>query len=78
LARRGRPRSARAASAVIVHTKLRLYQGEDDDLIEFFSAIPLGLRASMIKRALRSGIVDDSDHEPVDETWFDDLAALVE
>ena len=55
MSRRGRPRSERAASAQIVHVKLRLYPSEDDDLIEFFSSIPLGLRAAMVKQALRSG-----------------------
>lgn len=56
MAKRGRPRSARAASARTVFIKLHLYPGEDDDLIAFFEGIPHGLRAAMVKRALRSGM----------------------
>ena len=56
MARTGRPRSSRAASAQIVRIKLRLYPGEDDDLIAFFAGIPRGLRAAMVKQALRSGM----------------------
>ena len=55
MARRGRPRSARAASAQIVRLKLRLYPGEDDDLIAYFESIPSGLRSLTVKRALRDG-----------------------
>ena len=57
MARRGRPRSERASSAHIVYVKLRLYPGEDDDLRDFFDSTPMGLRASMVKEALRSGRV---------------------
>lgn len=55
MARTGRPRSARAASARIVRIKLRLYPGEDDDLIAFFATIPDRLRATCVKAALRTG-----------------------
>ena len=55
MAKRGRPRSPRAASAKIVWIILRLYPGEDDDLIPFFDSVPRGLRAVMVKQALRSG-----------------------
>jgi hypothetical protein len=55
MVRTGRPRSARAASARIVRIKLRLYPGEDDDLIAFFGAIPDRLRAASVKAALRNG-----------------------
>ena len=55
MARTGRPRSARAASARIVRIKLRLYPGEDDDLIAFFAAIPDRLRATCVKATLRTG-----------------------
>ena len=55
MARRGRPKSARAASAQIVRLKLRLYPGEDDDLIAYFERIPSGLRSLTVKRALRDG-----------------------
>ena len=52
---RGRPKSARAASAQVIRIKLRLYSGEDDDLIAFFAAIPDRLRAACVKAALRTG-----------------------
>jgi len=55
MAKRGRPRSARAASAHIVRLKLRLYPGEDDDLIAYFEHIPSGLRSLTVKCALRDG-----------------------
>ena len=61
MAARGRPRSARAASARIVRIKLRLYPGEDEDLIAFFTAVPHRLRAAMVKRALRSGVLTESE-----------------
>jgi len=56
MAKRGRPPSPRAASARIMHIKLRLYPGEDDDLIAFFDEIIPRLRAAMVKRALREGM----------------------
>ena len=40
---------------MILRVKLRLYPGEDDDLIVFFDSIPHRLRATMVKQALRSG-----------------------
>ena len=68
MARRGRPRSERASSAHIVYVKLRLYAGEDDDLKHFFGSIPMGLRASMVKEALRSGrVVADQGGLSTDE-----------
>ena len=77
MARRGRPRSPRAAAALVIDTKLRLYPGEDDDLIAFFAAIPSGLRAAMIKRALRSGIELGDEQEQTSGDWLADLAAFV-
>ncbi len=78
MARRGRPRSDRAASAQIVRLKLRLYPGEDDDLLDFFEAIPSGLRAACVKRALRGGarVSDSSPSQPEDDL-MDALGALL-
>ena len=56
MAGRGRPPSPRAALARIVCMKLRLYPGEDDDLIAFFDAMPDRVRAAMVKRGLCSGV----------------------
>ena len=75
---RGRPPSTRAASARRVHLKLRLYPGEDDDLIAFFESIPSGLRAVKVKGALRSGMETTTlEASPLDETLLDALDALV-
>ena len=40
---------------------MRLYPGEDDDLISIFSSIPRQLRAVMVKQALRSGVQSSCD-----------------
>ena len=60
MGKRGRPRSSRAAEARVVYVKMRLYPGEDDDLIAFVQSIPKGLLAASIKRALRDGVRDDA------------------
>jgi hypothetical protein len=39
----------------VVNIKLRLYPGDDDDLIVFFGSIIPRLRAACVKAALRSG-----------------------
>lgn len=60
---RGRPRKPRHLLRVFRFT-LRLWVGEDDDLIGFLEDIPLGRRAAALKIALRGGtlggfLVDD-------------------
>ena len=75
--RRGRPRSARAAAAVVVPLKLRLYPGEDDDLIAFFEGLPAGLRAAGVKSALRSGQLDSGAVGPAEDELVDALDALM-
>jgi hypothetical protein len=40
---------------VIVRVELRLRPGEDEDLIAFFAPVPVNLRSSAVKQALRSG-----------------------
>jgi len=76
MARRGRPPSQRAASAQVVHIKLRLYPGDDDDLIVFFATVVPGLRAAMVKQALRSGMSMTYRADGRDEL-FDVLDSLV-
>jgi len=78
MARRGRPPSPQAASAKVVHIKLRLYPGEDDDLIAFFDAIIPRLRAAIVKQALRSGVSEtwNNDHQGHDDV-LDTLDAFV-
>jgi hypothetical protein len=76
VARRGRPPSPRAA--VDVQIKLRLYQGEDDDLIAFFSSIPDGLRAVSVKGALRDGArVEEDASSSDDDELLDALDGFV-
>ena len=77
MVRRGRPPSPRAASARIVHIKIRLYPGEDDDLIPFFDGIPPGLRAAMVKEALRSGAQGRSETVCKADDALDLLDSLV-
>ena len=50
----GRPRKPRHLLRVFRFT-LRLWVGEDDDLIGFLEGIPSGRRAAALKTALRSG-----------------------
>ncbi|MHB1356740.1 MAG: hypothetical protein ACYCZF_12290 [Anaerolineae bacterium] len=74
----GRPPSLRAASARVIHIKLRLYPGEDDDLIAFFDSIIPRLRAVRVKQALRSGINDSQYRDYCeDEKILDALDILV-
>ena len=56
---RGRP-PARVRPTV-VRVALYLRPGEDDDLIAFFAPLPIGLRSSAIKQALRSGRLTSSN-----------------
>ena len=79
MARRGRPPSPRAAAARVVHIKLRLYPGEDDDLSDFFSAIAPRLRATLVKQALRHGAqaVSPGDGQAEDGRLLQALDAFV-
>jgi len=52
--RRGRPRKL-PENRVVVRLTLHLWNGEDDDLIDFFKQIPTRRRAAYVKTALRSG-----------------------
>lgn len=74
MACRGHSRSQRAASAQVVRIKMRLYPGEDDDLIAFVASIPHRLRAAMVKRALRLGIPEPTAPPTADDDEL--LAAL--
>lgn len=73
VARRGRPPSERARQALKVYVKLRLYPGDDDDLITFVQGVPKGLLASSVKRALRDGI-----HLPLDGGSDEELLATLD
>ena len=56
--KRGRPKLT--GNQVRLVTTLTLREGKDDDLIEWFSDIPTGQRASEIERALRKSICEKS------------------
>jgi len=76
---RGCPRSSRATTATIVRVKLRLYPGEDDDLIVFFDSIPYRLRATMVKQALRSGTQTSNEElTDDDDQLFEALDSLID
>jgi len=55
---RGRPKYPKPVISIWVH--LRLHPDEDDDLLNFFSQIPMRQRASAIKIALRIGGIPSS------------------
>ena len=70
----GRPR--KTGNLSIFRIKLRLWEGEDDDLIAFLQAIPAGRRSAAVKTAMRLGNISaiTEDYLP-DE---DDLALLAD
>ena len=70
------PRPRLTTPPAVVQVKLRLYPGRDDDLIEFFSGIPVGLRSTMVKQALREGVRRPEASAEEDE-WSDALSAFV-
>lgn len=49
----GRPRETRKVFHLHIH--LRLYSGEDDDLLQFFAQVPKRQLAKFLKFALRAG-----------------------
>ena len=73
--KRGRPRLSQKAK--IVQIKLRLYEGIDDDLTAFFTAIPFGLRTVLVKQALRSGIANSLPVAEKTDELIDALDSLV-
>jgi len=74
---RGRPRLPE--QAVVLNLKLRLRPGVDDDLIVFFTQVPLRHRAGAAKAAMRSGDLATavSADLPADETVADALGELL-
>jgi hypothetical protein len=75
----GRPPLKPSEQPIIVQTKLRLYPGADDDLIEFFQDIPSGYRADAVKAALRSGNIGAVEIEdlPADDVLAGALEELL-
>ena len=75
----GRPTLAEQdIERVQIRVSLTLYQGEDDDLINWFDSIPHRKKAERVKTALRAGgmtIVDDDDsrEEFISDDFLDEL-----
>lgn len=69
-------RSRKTGQLHIYRLTLRLWKGEDDDLIAFLESVPIGKRVIAVKTALRSGklIAIETDDLPNE----DDLAALAD
>ncbi len=78
MSKRGRPRSQRTAEAYVVRLNLRLYLGEDDDLIAYFQSTPTGLRTARAKAALREGMVEQAQPRGNCDEILDALDAFVE
>jgi hypothetical protein len=73
---RGRPPSS--VKPIVVRVALYLRPGDDDDLIQFFSPLPLRLRSSALKQALRSGQLPTTlDEVPSDDEVEDALDNLI-
>ncbi len=73
---RGRPPSR--VKPIVVRVALYLRPGEDDDLIKFFAPLPLRLRSSALKQALRSGQLPTTlDEVPSDDEVEDALDNLI-
>lgn len=71
----GRPTLAQLnIERVRIKVCLTLYQGEDDDLIDWFDSIPHRKRASNVKIALRQGgMTEVEHHDESPEFIADDL-----
>ena len=66
---RGRPSLAELdITRVLIRVSITLYEGDDDDLIDWFDSIPDGKRASYIKTALRQGGAS-AENQPEELRW---------
>ena len=73
---RGRPPAS--VQPIVVRVALYLRPGEDDDLIAFFAPIPIRLRTSAVKQALRAGSLPTALNEvPSDAEVEDALDNLI-
>ena len=72
---RGRPSLTELnIKRVVIQATITLYEGADDDLIDWFDSIPTGKRASYIKTALRQGGASaENEEEEFEEFISDDL-----
>jgi len=74
MSKRGRPKATTENWECQIHLRLRV--GEDDDLIQFLSAIPDRRRALALKAALRTGGMRTADF--ADDSLDDELAAAAD
>lgn len=70
-------RRRKAGTQRIFRLTLRLWVGEDDDLIAFFDTIPTGRRIAALKSRLRSGQILQDLENPADLPTEEDLDDLV-
>jgi len=71
---RGRRKLEHPSIPFLIH--LRLREGEDEDLIQFFQSIPKRRRAAAIKSALRAGGMQSAGMEDAEDD--EALAASVD
>lgn len=72
------PRPRKKGSRHIYRITLRLWEGEDDDLIAFLDAIAPGKRVRAVKQAMRGGnLAVDRDDEIDDDDLFDLVDGLL-
>ena len=69
-------RSRKTGQLYLYRLTLRLWEGEDDDLIAFLEGFPIGKRVVAVKSAMRNGqlLILEADNLPDD----DDLAAFAD
>lgn len=69
-------RSRKTGQLYLYRLTLRLWEGEDDDLIAFLESFPVGKRVVAVKSAMRNGqlLILKADDLPDD----DDLAAFAD
>lgn len=70
-------RRRKSGTQRVFRLTLRLWVGEDDDLIAFFDTIPAGRRVAALKRMLRSGQILQDLENPADLPTEADLDDLV-
>lgn len=72
------PRPRKKGACHVYRITLRLWEGEDDDLIAFLDAAPDGRKVAAVKQAMRGGNLGlDRDAEIDDDDLFDLVDGLL-
>jgi len=72
------PRPRKQGICHVYRITLRLWEGEDDDLIAFLEAAPGGRKVAAAKQAMRGGnLAVDRDDEIDDDDLFDLVDGLL-